>query len=116
MSSDTEQSANGIAEANDEYEEVIVVADLKGVLDPTTVPRALSQNNVALRFADTDKPIVQIGSSMFTGEWSKTLGTDLIYKATKSPLVTEDSDRNYEFLACSSTRLTATKAIVSKQK
>lgn len=53
----------------DEWEEVILVADLKGVLDPNTVQRALGQNNVAIRFADTDKPVVQVGSSMFTGEW-----------------------------------------------
>jgi hypothetical protein len=113
---DTKPKVNGTAEMNDEWEEVIVVADLKGVLDPSTIPRALNQNNVALRFADTDKPVVQIGSSMFTGEWNKTLGTDLLYKSTKAPFMTEDSEKTFDFLACSSTRLIATKAIVSKKK
>jgi hypothetical protein len=54
-------------DSDDEYEEVTMIVDLKGVLDGSTVTRALSQKNVGLRFADTERPVVQIGSSMFTG-------------------------------------------------
>ncbi|KAI6182737.1 Bifunctional coenzyme A synthase [Aphelenchoides bicaudatus] len=117
MSSNTEpQKGENKRMDDDEYEEVIVVADLKGVLDPSTVPRALNQNNVSLRFANTEKPVVQIGSSMFTGEWNKTLGTDLLYKSANASHAFNSSDKSYDFLSCSSTRLTATKAIVSKPK
>jgi hypothetical protein len=80
------------------------------------VTRALGNNNVKLRFANTDKPVVQVGSSMFSGEWTKTLGTDIIYKASKSTGILDQSDKNYEFVSHSSTRLTANKAILSEEK
>lgn len=52
---------------DDEYEEVTMIVDLKGVLDGSTVMRAMGQKNIGLRFANTERPLVQIGSSMFTG-------------------------------------------------
>lgn len=106
---------NAASNSDDEYEEITLIADLKGVLDASTVTRALSQNNVALRFANTDKPVIQVGSSMFTGEWTKTLGTDLIYKGSKSTSSTEDTEKDIEFVSYSSARLTANKAIMSKK-
>lgn len=102
--------------SDDEYEEITLVADLKGVLDPSTVVRALNQNNVALRFANTERPVIQVGSSMFTGEWTKTMGTDLIYETEKAPLAVDDKEKKCEFVSCSSTRLTASKAITQTQK
>jgi hypothetical protein len=100
-------------ETDDEYEEITLIADLKGVLDPASVTRALAQNNVALRFVDREQPVVQVGSSIYTGEWTKTLGTDMIYKGTKPPTSAEDTPKTYELLSHSSTRLVASKAISS---
>lgn len=48
------------ASDDDEYEEQILVADLVGVLDASAVHRALQQQNVALRFANTEKPMIQV--------------------------------------------------------
>lgn len=65
--SNTDATIKEDVDSDDDYEEIIMIADLKGVLDASTVTRALSQNNVGLRFANTDQPVVQVGSSMFTG-------------------------------------------------
>ncbi|CAD5206723.1 unnamed protein product [Bursaphelenchus okinawaensis] len=93
---------------DDEYEETIVVADLNGVLDVDSVNRAFRNGNISLRFANTDRPLVQVGQSVFAGEWNETMGTDIIFQKNG-----KDQDNNYEFLAKSSTRLSTNKAIVS---
>ncbi|CAD5209796.1 unnamed protein product [Bursaphelenchus xylophilus] len=96
--------------SDDEYEETIVVADLNGVLDVESVSKAFTNRNISLRFANTDKPLVQVGQAVFAGEWNQTLGSDMIFipKAKSN-----DQEQKYEFLAASATRLSTNKAIVS---
>lgn len=97
---------------DNEYEEVIVIADLNGVLDTDAVIRALNQNSVALRFANTERPMVQVGQSLFSGEWANTVGTDLIFK--KETTTSQNGNtHDYSFVAASTTRLITNKAIVS---
>jgi hypothetical protein len=54
--------------------------------------------------------------SNFLGEWSKPMGTDLVFKSTTLPLPLgeNENEKEYEFVSCSRTRLSANKAIMSK--
>ncbi|KAI6178592.1 TFIIIC-sub6 domain-containing protein [Aphelenchoides besseyi] len=99
-------------ESSDEYEEVYVVAELNGVLDPIPITRALAHKDVALRFADTNSPMIQVGPSLFGGNWSQTIGTDMIF-APKQSNTSETNRKEHELVAVSNTRLITNKLIVS---
>ncbi|CAI4225818.1 unnamed protein product [Auanema sp. JU1783] len=73
-------------ESEDEWEETTLVVEVNGVLDAQMVRRAVSLGQVSLRRPETDKPILQIANSLYTGKWSKTVGTDIILEASNGQL------------------------------
>ncbi|KAI6241321.1 CTP-transf-like domain-containing protein [Aphelenchoides fujianensis] len=99
-------------EAEEEFEEVLVVAELNGVIDPGVVTRALAEKDVTIRFAESEAPVVQVGSSIFAGSWKQTAGTDMIF----APASSDSAKHAHELVGISSTRLTANKMIVSEEQ
>ncbi|WKX89762.1 hypothetical protein Q1695_008980 [Nippostrongylus brasiliensis] len=67
--------------SDDEWESEVVVVEVNGVLDAQTVRQAIAAKQTALRRADTDAPLLQIGNSLFTGKWLRTVGTEIILQA-----------------------------------
>uniref|UniRef100_A0A1I7WU01 TFIIIC_sub6 domain-containing protein n=1 Tax=Heterorhabditis bacteriophora TaxID=37862 RepID=A0A1I7WU01_HETBA len=66
---------------DDEWEETTLVVELNGVLDAQMVRQAVAEGHVTLRRAETDRPILQIANSLYTGKWQRTVGTDIILQA-----------------------------------
>ena len=108
------KAKNGGNDDDDDWEEQLVVVDLHGVLDASTISRAINTDEIALRFANTESPMVQVGSSLFSGQWRQTLGTDMIFaRSPPAPAAAgEPTTRPYQLEGKSSTRLVATKLIV----
>ncbi|KAH7727800.1 Protein C43E11.12 b [Aphelenchoides avenae] len=90
----------------DEYETETVVVELNGVLDADAVRNAVQSGNVAVRKADGAKPLVQVGSTLYTGEWKQTVGTDLIFYQA-------DPAQPLELISAADTRLSAQKALIT---
>ncbi|KAL7077198.1 hypothetical protein ACQ4LE_004101 [Meloidogyne hapla] len=104
------QSVSSTGTNLDKYEEKVMLLQLRGVLDYEAVKRAAQNGAIRVREADTETPLVQVGSSFYSGEWTETLGTDMIFSvnsdSTEKPKI--------EFVAVSDTRLSTKKVLLSK--
>ncbi|KAK6730145.1 hypothetical protein RB195_006919 [Necator americanus] len=68
-------------DSSDEWESEIMVVEINGVLDARTIRQAVATKQITLRRPETDNPLLQVGNSLFTGKWLRTVGTDLILQA-----------------------------------
>ncbi|CAJ0592900.1 unnamed protein product [Cylicocyclus nassatus] len=68
-------------DSSDEWESETVVVEINGVLDARTIRQAVASKQITLRRHETDSPLLQVGNSLFTGKWLRTVGTDLILQA-----------------------------------
>ncbi|KAJ1374405.1 hypothetical protein KIN20_037089 [Parelaphostrongylus tenuis] len=69
------------AESDDEWENEIVVVEVNGVLDALAIRQSIAAKQTTLRRAGTETPLLQIGNSLFSGKWLRTVGTDIILQA-----------------------------------
>jgi len=71
-----------ISAANDvdEYEEMTMILELNGVLDGESVRDAVEMGDIQISKSGTANPLVQIGSSLYNGEWTGTVRTDMIFR------------------------------------
>lgn len=59
------EGAGGSAPAAEEFEELVAVLQLNGVLDFDAVHRAVASGTVRVRECDTETPLVQVGQLGF---------------------------------------------------
>uniref|UniRef100_A0A914MKS4 Transcription factor TFIIIC triple barrel domain-containing protein n=1 Tax=Meloidogyne incognita TaxID=6306 RepID=A0A914MKS4_MELIC len=107
---DKAQSASSVNTNQDKYEEKVMLLQLRGVLDYEAVKRAAQNGAIRVREADTETPLVQVGSSFYSGEWTETLGTDMIFSINSDAI----DKSKMEFVAVSDTRLSTKKVLLSK--
>ncbi|PIO61526.1 hypothetical protein TELCIR_16950, partial [Teladorsagia circumcincta] len=67
--------------SDDEWETEVVVVEVNGVLDARSIRQAIAAKQTTLRRPETETPLLQIGNSLFTGKWLRTVGTDIILQA-----------------------------------
>ncbi|VDN06817.1 unnamed protein product [Thelazia callipaeda] len=89
---------------DDEWEEKIVVLEIIGLMDVDRAKQALNRGDCVIRRCETENPIVQIGSALFTAEWDGTVGTDMIFKV---------EDKKLCLAECADVRLKAEKALIT---
>uniref|UniRef100_A0A8R1EGW9 TFIIIC_sub6 domain-containing protein n=1 Tax=Caenorhabditis japonica TaxID=281687 RepID=A0A8R1EGW9_CAEJA len=77
---------------------------VNGILDADLVRQAIRKENVKLRYAETEAPVLQINNSLYTGTWTQDLGTNIVLQ-TKG--------KEMDVIACTSTTLTAEKALLT---
>ncbi|KAF7635286.1 hypothetical protein Mgra_00005255 [Meloidogyne graminicola] len=111
-------SSQSAGTSHEKYDEKVMLLQLRGVLDYEAVKRAAQNGAIRVREANTETPLVQtvmnsslqVGSSFYSGEWTETLGTDMIFSingdGTEKPKM--------EFVAVSDTRLSTKKVLLSK--
>ncbi|CAD6184185.1 unnamed protein product [Caenorhabditis auriculariae] len=95
---------NRNSSSDDEWEEQTMVVMVNGILDAQLVRNAVKDNQVSLRFAETQNPVFQVNNSLYSGTWQEVLGTNIILK--------EDGDR-LEVVSCSLTTLKTEKALLT---
>ncbi|KAI3414207.1 hypothetical protein GPALN_011664 [Globodera pallida] len=104
-------------EEPDEYEEMVAVLQLDGVLDFEAIRRAVSANAIRVRECDKEAPIVQIGSHLYVGKWTQTLGTDMLFCTTMLDEyhhpAEQPGQQRLELVAMSDTRLCAQKVLLA---
>lgn len=69
-----------------EYEEAIVLVELNGIIDSNFLLQ--EQTPVKILGIDSEKPILQLGHYLFSGEYEDTLGTVIAYE----PVTTVNSE------------------------
>lgn len=93
--------------SDDEYEEKTLLVAISGTMDLNAARRAIGEEGRGLvRRVDSDQPMVQVGNSLFVGEWVQTLGTDLLFKL---------EDRQLRYPEKSNVRLKAEKAMLCEK-
>ncbi|VDO86862.1 unnamed protein product [Heligmosomoides polygyrus] len=68
-------------DSDEEWETEIAIVEVNGVIDARSVRQAVAAKQTALRRSETATPLLQIGNSLFTGKWLRTVGTDIIMQA-----------------------------------
>ncbi|GMT27008.1 hypothetical protein PFISCL1PPCAC_18305, partial [Pristionchus fissidentatus] len=80
------QPKPGPSTSDDEWEEQIMIAQIDGVLDAQIFRDAVEAGNVAIRRPGTSEPVIQVSNSLYTGHWTKALGTHIVLQAENQQL------------------------------
>ncbi|KAK5971917.1 hypothetical protein GCK32_002817 [Trichostrongylus colubriformis] len=91
--------------SDDEWETEVVVVEVNGVLDARSIRQAIAAKQTTLRRPETDTPLLQIGNSLFTGKWLRTVGTDIVLQA--------DGGQHLKVIAASDKMLRTEKALLT---
>ncbi|XGW21611.1 hypothetical protein V3C99_004514 [Haemonchus contortus] len=91
--------------SDDEWETEVVVVEVNGVLDARSIRQAIAAKQTTLRRPETETPLLQIGNSLFTGKWLRTVGTDIILQA--------DGGQHLRVVAASDKMLKTEKALLT---
>ncbi|GMR52482.1 hypothetical protein PMAYCL1PPCAC_22677, partial [Pristionchus mayeri] len=100
-----QQPAAGSSTSDDEWEEQIMIAEVDGVLDAQIFRDAVEAENVNIRRPGTSNPIMQVGNSLYTGHWSKAVGTHIILQA--------DNNQHLKVLSVNQKMLKTEKALLT---
>lgn len=92
-------------DSDEEWETEIAIVEVNGVIDARSVRQAVAAKQTALRRSETATPLLQIGNSLFTGKWLRTVGTDIIMQA--------DGGQHLKVLAASDKMLKTEKALLT---
>ncbi|KAF8367712.1 hypothetical protein PRIPAC_85541 [Pristionchus pacificus] len=90
---------------DDEWEEQIMIAEVDGVLDAKIFRDAVEAGNVAIRHPETTNPFIQVGNSLYTGHWSRAIGTHIILQA--------ENNQHLKVLSVNSKMLKTEKALLT---
>ncbi|KAG8201823.1 hypothetical protein JTE90_027303 [Oedothorax gibbosus] len=93
-----------------EIEESVVLVELNGIIDANFLLQ--EQNPTKVLGIDSDKPILQIGHYIFTGEYEHTTGTVVVYQPADSP---KSEEPDFEYVCKTDTKLVM-KRIFIKEK
>ncbi|GMS99663.1 hypothetical protein PENTCL1PPCAC_21838, partial [Pristionchus entomophagus] len=81
-----QQPAASPSTSDDEWEEQIMIAEVDGVLDAQIFREQVEAGNVNIRRPGASNPVIQVGNSLYTGNWSKAMGTHIILQAENQQL------------------------------
>ncbi len=97
--------ASSSNEVADEFEERMMVLELKGVFDADAVKAALSEGETRIVRIDSETPVVQIGGGLYSCRWEQPIGTDLIFSENTA-------EHSLQLNGVSDRRLVAEKAFI----
>lgn len=81
-----------------------MVMEISDILNIKAARQALETEDSRIRYPGSAEPILQLGNSLYGGEWLSVVGTDLIFKREEKQL---------RFFASSDVRLRTEKATVT---
>jgi len=88
-------------------------------MNAEAVYKSAQNGGVRLRLPEAGKPVIQIGSSIYSGDWAQTIGTDMIFSIPQNVPETElkkdsgsENSPMLDLFATSDTRLDARKALL----
>ncbi|KAI1721704.1 dephospho-CoA kinase domain-containing protein [Ditylenchus destructor] len=84
------------------------VLELNGVLDAESVRQAARNGQITVRNASGSDPLVQVGSSVYSGQWTQTLGTDMIFCSSSPATAIEGNMPGNSFVATEQPEPTST--------
>ncbi|XP_028624868.1 general transcription factor 3C polypeptide 6 isoform X2 [Grammomys surdaster] len=102
-------------EEEEEIEEQFVLVELSGIIDSDFLSKC--ENKCKILGIDTERPILQVDSYVFAGEYEDTLGTCVIFEEGVERVDPEGSDRTVLKYKCHTMKkLSMTRTLLTEKK
>lgn len=101
--------------ADGEEEEQLVLVELSGIIDSDFLSKC--ENKCKLLGIDTERPILQVDSSVFAGEYEDTLGTCVIFEENVEHVDAEGNSKTMLKYKCHTMKkLSMTRTLLTEKK
>nr|XP_045010799.1 general transcription factor 3C polypeptide 6 isoform X2 [Jaculus jaculus] len=100
---------------DDEEEEQFVLVELSGIIDSDFLSKC--ENKCKILGIDTERPILQVDSYVFAGEYEDTLGTSVIFEENIEHVDAEGTDKTMLKYKCHTMKkLSMTRTLLTEKK
>ncbi|XP_055981283.1 general transcription factor 3C polypeptide 6 [Sorex fumeus] len=110
-----EEDAEEDAEEEEEEEEQLVLVELSGIIDSDFLSKC--ENKCKILGIDTERPILQVDSYVFAGEYEDALGTCVIFEEDVEHVDAEGCNKTVLKYKCHTTKkLSMTRTLLTEKK
>ncbi|XP_021568526.1 general transcription factor 3C polypeptide 6 isoform X2 [Carlito syrichta] len=115
MAAAEERRPGDAGEEEEEEEEQLVLVELSGIIDSDFLSKC--ENKCKILGIDTERPILQVDSYVFAGEYEDTLGTCVIFEENVEHVDTEGSNKTVLKYKCHTMKkLSMTRTLLTEKK
>ncbi|XP_074224585.1 general transcription factor 3C polypeptide 6 [Camelus bactrianus] len=110
-----EEPTRGEADEEEEEAEQLVLVELSGIIDSDFLSKC--ENKCKILGIDTERPILQVDSYVFAGEYEDTLGTCVIFEETVEHADAEGNNKTVLKYKCHTMKkLSMTRTLLTEKK